>query len=72
MDSLKKRGFVMVNRCILYRVEEEFVDHILLYCSYSREVQKMLWDSFGVEWVIPSTVKDLVSSYISPFRSRVV
>lgn len=48
MDNLKKRGFHLTNRCILYHKEEESVDHILLWFSYSGEVWRLLLNMLEV------------------------
>lgn len=70
MDNSRKRSFVMVNRCVLCREAEELIDHIPLHCDYSRNIWKLIWAQFGIEWVIFGTIKEQVLVWKSPFKCR--
>ena len=67
LDRLQKRGWQLPNRCFLCGCEEETVNHILIHCI----VVKVLWDMicalFGVQWVFPETVKEVLLSWRGPF-----
>ena len=36
IDQLKRKGWILENRCNLCRVEEESMDHLLLHCANTR------------------------------------
>ena len=63
IDNLRKRNMVLVNRCCLCKVSAESVDHLLLHCPLAKE----LWDSilslFGVSWVMPHQVRELITCW---------
>ena len=50
----------MVNRCILCKEYEESVDHILIHCDKTRELWTVVLSSFGVVWVFPNSVRNLL------------
>ena len=39
---------------------EESADHILIHCGKTRELWTLLLSSFGVMWVFPESVRDLL------------
>ena len=58
MDQLKKRGWVVANRCFLCCEEEESIDHILIHCSKARALWELLFALFGVCWVLPFSARE--------------
>ena len=50
----------MVNRCVLCKENEESADHILIHCGKTRELWTLLLYSFGVMWVFPELVRNLL------------
>jgi hypothetical protein len=42
---------------------EESIDHLLLYCEVARELWNSLFQLFGVVWVMPQRVRDLLVSW---------
>jgi hypothetical protein len=40
---------------------EKSIDHLLLHCDVSRAVWSFFYSLFGVEWVMPRRVLDLLS-----------
>jgi hypothetical protein len=55
----------VINRCGMCKSSDEMVDHLLLHC----EVAFTLWDAifsrFGVAWVMPRHVVDLLACWWS-------
>ncbi|RVW27626.1 hypothetical protein CK203_099125 [Vitis vinifera] len=60
VDMLMRRGWSMVNRCNLCKENEKSVDHILIHCGKIRELWTLLLSSFGVVWVFPDSVRNLL------------
>ena len=48
LDQLKKRGWILANRCFLCCEEEETIDHILIHCTRVRVLWELLFALFGV------------------------
>jgi hypothetical protein len=70
VDNLRRRGMVMVNRCWLCEADGESVDHLLLHCGTARALWNAFFARFGLCWVMPSSVKELLASWWSCGRSR--
>jgi hypothetical protein len=70
VDNLRRRGMVMVNRCWLCEADGESVDHLLLHCGTARALWNAFFTRFGLCWVMPSSVKELLASWWSCGRSR--
>jgi hypothetical protein len=62
-DNLRRRGIVVVEWCVMCKKLGESVDHILLHCDVARVVWSYFYSLFGVEWVMPSSVLDLMSGW---------
>ena len=60
VDMLMKRGWSMVNRFNLCKENEESADHILIHCGKTRELWSLLLSSFGLVWVFPDSVRNLL------------
>jgi hypothetical protein len=70
MDNLRRRGMVVVNRCWLCESDGESVDHLLLHCEAARALWNAFFVRFGLYWVMPCSVKELLASWWSSGRSR--
>ena len=60
IDTLMKRGWSMVNRCSLCKGSKESADHILIHCDKTRELWTMLLTTFGLVWVFPTSMRNLL------------
>ena len=60
VDMLMRRGWSMVNRCNLCKENEESADHILIHRDKTRKLWNSLLSSFGVIWVFPTSVRNLL------------
>ena len=63
IDMLMRRGWSMVNRCNLCKENEESADHILIHCDKTRKLWNSLLSSFGVIWVFPVSVRNLLGEW---------
>ena len=57
LDQLQKRGWPLANKCYLFQMHEESIDHILLHCAKTRTLWALFFTFFGVQWVLPASVK---------------
>ena len=63
LDRLQKSGWQLPNRCYLCSCEEETVNHILLHCRVVRVLWEIALVLFGIQWVFPETVKEVLFSW---------
>jgi len=62
-DNLHRRGVVVVEWCVMCKKHGESVDHLLLHCDVARVVWSSFYSLFGVEWVMHSSVLNLLSGW---------
>ena len=60
LDNLMLRGRILVNCCCLCCSNMEFVDHLLLLCLIAHSLWMYVLRLFGIEWVMPGSVVDLL------------
>jgi hypothetical protein len=65
LDNLRKRNFVLVNRCGMCKKEEKTVDHLLLHCESAQFLWNAFFSRFGLAWVMPRRVVDLLHCWWS-------
>ncbi|RVW43982.1 DEAD-box ATP-dependent RNA helicase 17 [Vitis vinifera] len=70
LDQLQRRGWALANRCYLCQRHEESIDHILLHCEKVRTLWVLLYSMFGVQWVLPATVKETLSGWNGSFVGK--
>jgi hypothetical protein len=70
LDNLGRRGLVVVNRCWLCESDVESVDHLLLHCAVARDLWTTFFARFGLCWVMPRSVKELLASWWTAGRTR--
>ncbi|RVW46482.1 ADP-ribosylation factor [Vitis vinifera] len=63
VDQLKRRGWNLANICFLCCAEEETINHILVHCSKARVLWDLVFTLFGVNWVLPLTVRDTLLGF---------
>jgi hypothetical protein len=66
-DNLRKKNIGVVEWCYLCKKSGEFIEHLLLYCDIARELWSYILILFGVEWVLPQRVLDLLTSWSDSF-----
>jgi hypothetical protein len=70
LDNLGRRGLVVVNRCWLCETDGESVDHLLLNCAVARDLWITFFARFGLCWVMPCSIKELLASWWTVGRTR--
>ena len=74
LDSLMLRGLSLANRCCMCCCNKEFVDHLLLYCLVAHSLWVQMLQVFGIQWVMPGSMKSLVfcwSYWLGKFNSDI-
>jgi hypothetical protein len=66
-DNLRKRNIVVIEWCCMCKKKGEAIDHLLLHCDTARELWSFMFSLFGVEWVMPQTVLDLLTTWGASF-----
>ena len=69
-DQLKRRGWILANRCFLCCAEEETINHILVHCPKARVLWDLVFSLFGVNWVPPFTIRDALSGWSPAFMDK--
>ena len=74
LDNLMLRGHILVNRCCMCYQNKETVDHLLLHCPIAHPLWVYMFQIFGTQWVMPSSVESLVycwSFWLGKFNSNI-
>ena len=66
IDNLRKRHFVVLEWCFMWCGQS--VDHLLLHCPIASEIWSMIFCLFGICWVMPQRVADLLDCWSCNFR----
>jgi hypothetical protein len=53
--------------CCMCKKSGELIEHLLLHCKVARDLWSYILTLFGVEWVIPRKVLELLASWGAPF-----
>ena len=59
-DNLMRRGHVLAGWCCLCKSHWETGDHLLLHCEIASALWVFVSQTFGIHWVIPAKVIDLL------------
>ena len=70
MDRLQRRGWQLPNWCFLCGCEEENANHILLHCIVVKTLWEIVLAIFGVQWVFPESVKEVLLSWRGSFVGK--
>ncbi|XP_050277214.1 IN2-2 protein-like isoform X1 [Quercus robur] len=63
IDNLVKKNLPLVNWCCLCRCDDETVDYLLLHCSFAHALWSEVLLLFGVQWVMPNSEYNCLSSF---------
>ena len=62
-DNLCRRRIIILDWCRMCRSDGESVNHLLMHCSVAQELWNMILNMFGVSWVMPRDVVDLLACW---------
>ena len=60
----------MVNRHALCKEESESIDHTLLHCDKVRILWQLVFSIFGIQWVIPQSIRETLPQCHNSFIGR--
>lgn len=66
---LSRIGVLTGSECVLCKAEEETASHLLLFCPFSWNVWSKIMVWWGIQWVIPGSVDDLMHWWLG-WKSR--
>ena len=62
IDKLRRRRLIVIDWCYMRKCAGETMDHLLLHCPTATELWSMVLGLFGVYWVMPKSVAELLAS----------
>jgi hypothetical protein len=65
-DNLRKRRVMIQDWCCMCQMSGESVNHLLLHCPVAWELWSVVLTLFGITWVMPRGVGDLLSCWHGP------
>jgi hypothetical protein len=68
MDNLRKRHLCIVDWCCMCKHSGESPNHLLLHCETAQSLWSMVFCLFGVVWVMPRSVVEVMASWMGSFR----
>ena len=63
IDNLRRRRIIVIDWCFMCKRDAESVDHLLIHCVYASELWSLILSIFGVQWVMPASVRDLFACW---------
>jgi len=66
-DNLRKRNVVVIEWCCMCKKSEESIEHQLLHCEVTHDLWSYILNLFGVDWVMPRRVLELLTSWGASF-----
>ena len=67
VDNLRKRRVIIIDWCCMCKAHGESVNHLLLHCIVAHELWSLIFALFGIAWVMPRGVVDLLSCWSDRF-----
>ena len=62
-DNLRRRNVIVLDWCCMCKENGESISHLLLHCSAAMEIWSFMFNIFGIQWVMPGGVIDLVACW---------
>jgi hypothetical protein len=63
LDNLRKMNVVVIEWCCMCKKSGESIEHLLLHCEVAHDLWSYILTLFGVEWVMPRMVLELLTSW---------
>jgi hypothetical protein len=69
LDNQRKRYVIVMDWCCMYKKSRETIDHFLFHCEVVRALWVLTYRLFGLEWVMPQRVVELLASWRGQFSN---
>uniref|UniRef100_A0A2N9GDU1 Reverse transcriptase zinc-binding domain-containing protein n=1 Tax=Fagus sylvatica TaxID=28930 RepID=A0A2N9GDU1_FAGSY len=69
-DNLMRKGHVLAGWCCMCKNHWETRDHLLLHCEVATALWCSVFTMFGIQWVLPAKVLDMLSGWHNWFGRR--
>jgi len=63
LNNLQKRNIIVMEWCYMCKTSGESIDHLFLHCMVATKLWSTILQLFGVVWVMPRSVKDMLGSW---------
>ena len=63
IDNLRRRRIVVTEWCYVCKKNAKTTDHLLLHCDSASELWNLVFSIFGVQWVMPGSVRELFACW---------
>ena len=70
LDNLRKMNVMVMEWCYMCKHCGESIDHLLLHCEVANEIWNVFFQLFGVSWVMPRKVSDILESWRGQLGNR--
>ena len=60
IDNLRRRHVIVLDWCCMCKESGESISHMLLHCPVARELWSFMCSNFGIQWVMPGGVLNLL------------
>ena len=67
VDNLRKRRVIIIDWCYMCKAHGKTVNHLLLHYTVAQELWSLIFALFGIAWVMPRGVVDLLSCWSDRF-----
>uniref|UniRef100_A0A2N9JAL9 Reverse transcriptase domain-containing protein n=1 Tax=Fagus sylvatica TaxID=28930 RepID=A0A2N9JAL9_FAGSY len=62
-DNLRRRWVIIMDWCCMCKNSGESSSHLLLHCSVAWELWNFILNLFGLQWVMPRDVRELIACW---------
>ena len=62
-DNLRKWNISLISWCCMCQADGETIDHLFLHCPVAREMWAAVFNLYGMSWVMPRRVIDLLACW---------
>ena len=70
IDNLRRRWILILDWCCMCKRNGESVDHLLIHSPIAFDLKSMVFTLFGIHWVMPKTVEELLACWQGKFGSH--
>jgi hypothetical protein len=68
IDNLQRRHILIVDWCCMCKSHGESTNHLLIHCSVTSNIWSFVLTLFGLAWVMPKFVLDLLECWQGWFQ----